>query len=172
MAASLLRGEYENLAMCRCLFAHVQVAFDYWPGEKTVVRWATLLHEHEGAWAMISLFFQPKSRHLQGLHAGTQPSLDPGREAEQISCRKALVSSASASLASTLTTLLCWLGKAPVLIKPGCPAHPRQEGARLGSVPVPETVAVGVIRLASGYYGTEIQIVTSFLLLGAKPKRQ
>jgi tetratricopeptide (TPR) repeat protein len=48
MAASFPTGEYENWAVCRDLFAHVQVALSYRPGEDTLETWATLFHN--GGW--------------------------------------------------------------------------------------------------------------------------
>ncbi|KAK4232927.1 kinesin light chain, partial [Achaetomium macrosporum] len=48
MAASFPTGEYENWALCRSLFAHVQVALSYRPSENTAETWATLLHN--GGW--------------------------------------------------------------------------------------------------------------------------
>ncbi|KAK4451207.1 kinesin light chain [Podospora aff. communis PSN243] len=48
MAALFPTGEYENWAKCRGLFAHVQLALGYRPGEETVETWATLLHN--GGW--------------------------------------------------------------------------------------------------------------------------
>ncbi|KAK4443047.1 kinesin light chain [Podospora aff. communis PSN243] len=48
MAALFPTGEYENWATCRGLFAHVQVALGYQPGEDVAEIWAALLHN--GGW--------------------------------------------------------------------------------------------------------------------------
>ena len=48
MAASFPTGEYENWAICRSLFSHVQLVLGYRPSEDTVETWAALLHN--GGW--------------------------------------------------------------------------------------------------------------------------
>ncbi|KAK4446467.1 kinesin light chain [Podospora aff. communis PSN243] len=48
MAASFPTGEYKNWAKCRGLFAHIQVAVGYRPGEDVAEIWAKLLHN--GGW--------------------------------------------------------------------------------------------------------------------------
>jgi tetratricopeptide (TPR) repeat protein len=52
MAASFPTGEYENWAVCRSLFAHVQVALSYRPSENTAETWAKLLYR--GGWYALS----------------------------------------------------------------------------------------------------------------------
>ncbi|KAL6904231.1 TPR-like protein [Trichoderma evansii] len=44
MAESFPTGEYENWAICRDLFAHIQVALDYRLDENMLEEWATLCH--------------------------------------------------------------------------------------------------------------------------------
>ncbi|KAK3985963.1 kinesin light chain [Cladorrhinum sp. PSN332] len=48
ISTSFPTGEYENWALCRSLFAHVQVALGYRPSENMAERWAKLLHN--GGW--------------------------------------------------------------------------------------------------------------------------
>ncbi|QYT02969.1 Kinesin light chain [Trichoderma simmonsii] len=44
MAVSFPIGKYEKWAICKDLFAHVQVALDYQPNEDTLGQWATLCY--------------------------------------------------------------------------------------------------------------------------------
>ncbi|KAK4159493.1 kinesin light chain [Cladorrhinum sp. PSN259] len=44
LSTSFPTGDYENWALCRSLFAHVEVALGYRPSENTAERWAKLLH--------------------------------------------------------------------------------------------------------------------------------